>query len=1353
MRFTLLLLSMLVLLGLEQAVALVRISEFLADNADGLRDENGDRSDWIEIHNGGPTPVNLEGWWITDNRSQPAKWRFPAVVLPPDSYLLIWASSKDRRRPDAPLHTNFALSRGGEYLGLYRPDATTGQPVLVDEYRDTGTGFPPQLPDISYGRNISPITATPVAAGTTALYRVLPDTPAGEAAYNGHDYAAGQVGTGRPGGWNVSPSFDDSSWRAGQTGIGYDANGGLLNFVGGNPDGNCQSTLRDVNTSLLFRRTFTLAGTSSLTTAKLRIRYEDGFVAWINGVEIARANFTGTPVHNSRSTVALDETIVESWTEIAFPTALLNEGANVLAIQGLNSTAGSSDFLILPEVVVTSVRPDLATAGYLNPPTPGTANSVTSAGPLLYHATPEDPDVPRPTGTAASPPLLVTVKVMKTRDNITDVRVIPRLMFAAEGAAVKMNDRGETPDSIAGDGVYSAFVPTDTVGAGQMLRWRFEAVDAASRLTQLPSFHDPLDSPRYFGTVALTPSTDTSRLPVLHWFVANTNANGPADTAFRASFYYLGNFYDNTGHELRGQSSMNFPKKGYNFDSNDNHRFLWREGEGRVKDLKLVTNYADKTKARNTLSHEIGMMAGAAWHFAYPVRVQLNGGFHGVMDIMEDGDDRFLERNGLDPLGALYKIYAEDMISSAEKKTRKEEPNTDLAAFVAGLNTPGGLGPRRTFGYDNIDIAATINYLAVRNINSDRDHGAKNFYLYRDTEGSGEWQPVIWDVDLSHGRNWTWDKAYFNDALVPTNGLTETQSQDHALYSLVYESEELREMFTRRLRTLMDEILQPPGTTGGFIETRLREIAAAIDPDPAVSTWTDGDLDAAKWGFDPNFFPNRPREEVERVIANYLGPRRTFLFNTGPGRPLFFRPRLSPNAGNSTPIPDHPQINLPGLVLVDSVEANPNSINAAMNQSHEFLVLRNPGSQAVDLSGWRLAGAVDHVFVGGTVIPSGPGTAAADYRGLLHVAKDARAFRARPAGPGGGQRRFVQGGYSGQLSARGETVELRDPRGLLVHSFTYAAAPTPAQRFLRISEIQYHPADPRPAETLALPGVTDNEFEYLEFVNTGEAELDLTGSAFTAGLTYTFPPQTLAPGARLILAKNPAAFALRYPSVTTTVLGPYEGQLDNAGERLEITDTSGEVVLDFEYKDGWYPATDGSGHSLVLRDLQTPPDRFSSSMSWGTSLAPTGSPGTGDAALAQSYRGWDNFHFTSAERDDPAISGPEADPDQDGRPNWMEYALGRNPRVVDADGVDWSPVTSDGNTRAGLRYHRPTHALDLNYVLLAGNEPDAASMLPVAATGDSVGPTQPGIEQSMLREESPAPGAKRFFRLRVTLSP
>ena len=114
MRFTLLLLTVLALLGPERAVAFVRISEFLADNANGLRDEYGDRSDWIEIHNSGPTPVNLEGWWITDNGNLPAKWKFPACVLAPDSYLMIWASNKDRRDPALPLHTNFALSKRGE---------------------------------------------------------------------------------------------------------------------------------------------------------------------------------------------------------------------------------------------------------------------------------------------------------------------------------------------------------------------------------------------------------------------------------------------------------------------------------------------------------------------------------------------------------------------------------------------------------------------------------------------------------------------------------------------------------------------------------------------------------------------------------------------------------------------------------------------------------------------------------------------------------------------------------------------------------------------------------------------------------------------------------------------------------------------------------------------------------------------------------------------------------------------------------------------------------------------------------------------------------------------------------------
>ena len=50
--------------------------------------------------------------------------------------------------------------------------------------------------------------------------------------------------------------------------------------------------------------------------------------------------------------------------------------------------------------------------------------------------------------------------------------------------------------------------------------------------------------------------------------------------------------------------------------------------------------------------------AGSHGHFCFPVRVQRNGSFFSIADMMEDADDRWLERLGLDPEGALYKMYA-----------------------------------------------------------------------------------------------------------------------------------------------------------------------------------------------------------------------------------------------------------------------------------------------------------------------------------------------------------------------------------------------------------------------------------------------------------------------------------------------------------------------------------------------------------------------------------------------------------------------------------------------------------------------------------------------------------------------
>jgi hypothetical protein len=102
-----------------------RISEFMAANESNLPDEDGEFSDWIEIHNPDGTPVSLAGYHLTDSASNLDKWTFPAVTLEPGAYLIVFASGKNRIDPAGRLHTDFELSAEGEYLALVAPDALT----------------------------------------------------------------------------------------------------------------------------------------------------------------------------------------------------------------------------------------------------------------------------------------------------------------------------------------------------------------------------------------------------------------------------------------------------------------------------------------------------------------------------------------------------------------------------------------------------------------------------------------------------------------------------------------------------------------------------------------------------------------------------------------------------------------------------------------------------------------------------------------------------------------------------------------------------------------------------------------------------------------------------------------------------------------------------------------------------------------------------------------------------------------------------------------------------------------------------------------------------------------------------
>ena len=139
--------------------------------------------------------------------------------------------------------------------------------------------------------------------------------------------------------WNTL-NFDDSSWLSGISGFGYN-------------DGDDTTVIPIGTQSIYLRKTFTINNLSTISSLILDLDYDDAFVAYINGTEIARANITGTPpVYNSATITDHEAQIYTGGKPERFLitdfNSILNEGENVLTIQAHNISSSSSDFTIIP---------------------------------------------------------------------------------------------------------------------------------------------------------------------------------------------------------------------------------------------------------------------------------------------------------------------------------------------------------------------------------------------------------------------------------------------------------------------------------------------------------------------------------------------------------------------------------------------------------------------------------------------------------------------------------------------------------------------------------------------------------------------------------------------------------------------------------------------------------------------------------------------------------------------------------------------------------------------------------------------------------------------------------------------
>ncbi|MDC0259907.1 CotH kinase family protein, partial [Akkermansiaceae bacterium] len=150
-------------------------------------------------------------------------------------------------------------------------------------------------------------------------------------------------------GW-TSALFNDTTWLTGTTGVGYDR----VNTYDPHINLNLDTTMGRVNTSAYLRLEFDLANASSYDVMRLKMKYDDGFVAYLNGALIASENAPATLVWDSGANGGHSDTEAVNFVtfDVNAHVGELVNGTNILAIHGLNDGIGSSDFLITPELEV-----------------------------------------------------------------------------------------------------------------------------------------------------------------------------------------------------------------------------------------------------------------------------------------------------------------------------------------------------------------------------------------------------------------------------------------------------------------------------------------------------------------------------------------------------------------------------------------------------------------------------------------------------------------------------------------------------------------------------------------------------------------------------------------------------------------------------------------------------------------------------------------------------------------------------------------------------------------------------------------------------------------------------------------
>jgi len=1110
------------------AFAAPMISEFMADNRRSTIDDDDDRSDWIEIHNPDGSPANLSGWFLTDDPGHKLKWRFPAVTISARGYIVVFASGKNRTSGNAPLHTDFKLRKEGGYLALLNPNSG-----VASEF---SPAYPPQHEDVSFGKGNTKRDQVVLLKQRAAARATVPVNSSDDTAWK-------KIG------------FDDSSWKSGRTGVGYDYGSRIgLNVAG----------MRNNNETVYIRIPFDVADLSNIDELALHLQYEDGFAAFINGKKVASDNAPTTLNWKSGAPQNRPDSTATSPVEFSIPNAggVLVEGRNLLAIHGLNNKVTSSDLLILPELIAYKKTDVMESFGYMFAPTPRARNNETVPG--------------------------VEQGVMFLQ---------PSRSFNSSIRIELQKPETANPDSKI-HYTLDGTVPTgsSTVYTGP-LTFR-DTTPVKARLVHPQGGMGSVGSETYF-CLQRSLANVSSDLPliVLENYGSGRPPQGDYQTASmavieptdgRAKLTSSFAASSQVGIKVRGSSTSGRSKVSLSLEVQDEFgqdKNLALLGMPNESDWVLWGPYNfDLTLMHNPFIFELSRQIGRYAPRTRFVELYLNTGggalssadYYGVYALMEkisrDADrvdvERLFEEHRLEPDvsgGYIFKIDRADPGDSGfgaagqsikyvyPKEVEIERPGRDAQQQYVrrffnemgrALNASYFRDPTR--GYAKyIDVDAAIDHHLLNVLAFNVDALRLSGFMYKPRGGKLTFGP-IWDFDRALGStdgrdnnprqwrstssdrgtdffNYPWWKRMFSDIDFFQKYIDRFQSLRRAEFSKA------------NINAIID------GMANELREAQKRNLA--------------------KWN-------QRPRSAYGGTYQGEVNHMKTWLAQ----RMSFMEKQFV----------DPPESNKP----------------AGYIQPGAFISLksREGGKIYYTLDGTdpRRAGgsvAAKAILYGNTPIKITEST-------LL----TARVYKTTHRSLTGSNNPPLSSKWSGLLTYFYSIAPSPVAGDLLVSELHYHPAdPTPDELTV---DSTFKASD---FEFIELLNNSEQPLNLTSLALSGEVRF----SFLTDG------DQILDPGERLLLVRNARAFATRY-GAEIDISGVYTGKLSNGGGRLEIVDQAGRTILELSYLDDWHPTTDGRGFSLVAKRAMTPGAEVGAEY-WRASWETHGSPGAPDERASISF--------------------------------------------------------------------------------------------------------------------------------------